>query len=397
MGRDSQFDGRDPEEREQQTGHATRMRLSQGRGGGSDSAQASIPAEFDLDLLRRRVDDAAEGGPTLDQFVDRLEKSGIHAIASVQSNGRWNGISYQYAGVRVKGSDLGRAYTATGLRTRKGVQYDPARDEAQLRSIASEPRTSGPHRDTQYRDAEIPRRPDLDDRQQGVLWEAGRFRAVAVSDLTRAWYQGSHAALDRDLDTLGKLGLIERHTVSLDRRGGTISAVTLTREGRKLVRKSLPRGSAQAIYSGLVKPRELAHDASLYRMYRAEAARIEASGGRVRRVILDYELKKRAYSPLAKAQDLPPFERAQRQQEIARENGLSVVDGRIAFPDVRVEYELPDGELRDIDLELATRNYRAAHIHSKAKAGFKIYVDSASGALSAVLDDHDLIAELLRT
>ncbi len=67
------------------------------------------------------------------------------------------------------------------------------------------------------------------------------------------------------------------------------------------------------------------------------------------------------------------------------------------LPDLRIEWETPDGEERHIDLELATRNYRSAHIRAKAAAGFKVYVDSNSGPLSAVLDDHDLVAELLRT
>lgn len=397
MSRDFEYDSRDLDEREeQQSEPASRMRLSQGRGGGSGAEQQSVPPGFDLNLLRRRIDEAAHDGPTFDEFLTRLEKSDIHAVASVQSDGRWNGISYEYAGVRVKGSELGRAYTASGLRTKKGINYDSARDEARLRSIASKPRSERPLPDAQTREGRAPVRPDLDRLQEAVLWEAGRFRTVAVSDLARAHYGGNHAALDRDLRSLTKLGLVERHTISLDNRGGAISVVTLTREGKRLLKKSA-RDSGQAIYAGLVKPREVAHDATLYRMYLAESERIEAGGGRVRRIILDYELKKRVYSPLAKARDLPPFEYAEQQQRIAKENNLAVVNGHIALPDLRVEYETPDGEVRHVDLELATRNYREAHINSKAKAGFKVYVDSTSGPLRAVLDNHDLIAELLRT
>jgi len=146
-----------------------------------------------------------------------------------------------------------------------------------------------------------------------------------------------------------------------------------------------------------VKPREIVHDAGVYRMYLAEAERIEREGGRIQRVVLDYELKKRAYSPLAKAHDLPPLEYAERQQEIAKENGLQVVDGHLVLPDLRIEYEDAQGAARHLDLELATRNYRAAHIRSKAAAGFKVYADTRSGHLAAVLDDHHLIAELLRS
>ena len=400
MSRHFEYDSRDSDGRDQPWSEpASRMRLSQGRGGGFASNHEGVPEDFDLDLLRRRIDQAAEGGPALVEFLDRLEKSEVHPIASIQSNGRWNGISYHYAGVRVRGSELGRAYTALGLRKRKGIDYDPARDDARLRSIASKPREQHPRDerptpDPGSRDKRGRNRPDISPRQEQILWEAGRFRTVAASDLARTHYAGNHAALDRDLHALA--GLIDRQKISLDNRSHTIAVVSLTREGKRLLKKS-GSASEQAIYAGLVKPREVAHDASLYRMYLAEARRIEANGGRVRRIILDYELKKRAYSPLAKAkQDLPPFEYAERQQEIAKDNDLSIVDGHLVLPDLRLEYETPDGEIRHIDLELATRNYRAAHIHSKSKAGFKVYVDSTSKPLSAVLDEHDLIAELLR-
>ena len=130
-------------------------------------------------------------------------------------------------------------------------------------------------------------------------------------------------------------------------------------------------------------------------MYRTEKEKIERAGGRIHRVVLDYELKKRAYSPLAKARELPPLEYAQRQQEIADENGLKVVDGHLVLPDLRIEYEDAQGEPHSVDLELATRNYRSAHIASKAAAGFKIYAQAKGGHLAAVLDKHDVIGQLL--
>ena len=40
-----------------------------------------------------------------------------------------------------------------------------------------------------------------------------------------------------------------------------------------------------------MKSQEVAHDATLYLMYQAQAAQIEKRGGTVRRVVLDYELK----------------------------------------------------------------------------------------------------------
>ena len=50
-----------------------------------------------------------------------------------------------------------------------------------------------------------------------------------------------------------------------------------------------------------------------------------------------------------------------------------MVDDRVQFPDVRIEYERPDGR-RDIeDVEVMTPHYRGAHAASKVKAGFTRY------------------------
>ena len=129
----------------------------------------------------------------------------------------------------------------------------------------------------------------------------------------------------------------------------------------------------QAIYSGFVKPAEVPHDAAIYRMYQAEAAQIEGRGGNIHRVVLDYELKKEVYSKLASERNAGAFEYNRRQQEIAAEQRLPIVDGRIALPDLRIEYETPEGELDHVDLELATEHYHRGHMATKARAGFKMY------------------------
>jgi hypothetical protein len=51
----------------------------------------------------------------------------------------------------------------------------------------------------------------------------------------------------------------------------------------------------------------------LYRMFQAEAGRIVREGGRVRRVVLDYEMKQQAYAPLASVRDLEPLAYAERR------------------------------------------------------------------------------------
>jgi hypothetical protein len=45
----------------------------------------------------------------------------------------------------------------------------------------------------------------------------------------------------------------------------------------------------------------------------------------------------------------------------------------VQFPDVRIEYELPDGR-RDVeDVEVTTPHYRGAHAAAKGRAGFSLY------------------------
>ena len=50
-----------------------------------------------------------------------------------------------------------------------------------------------------------------------------------------------------------------------------------------------------------------------------------------------------------------------------------MVDGHVQFPDVRIEYERPDGR-RDVeDVEVMTPHYRGAHAAAKVSAGFTRY------------------------
>ena len=76
-------------------------------------------------------------------------------------------------------------------------------------------------------------------------------------------------------------------------------SLALTKRGARLVRKSGRVPDEQAIYHGFAKPREAKHDADLYRLYQAEAKRIESAGGRPTRVVLDYELKRNLNRDLA--------------------------------------------------------------------------------------------------
>jgi hypothetical protein len=237
----------------------------------------------------------------------------------------------------------------------------------------------------------------------GTLRDVGRFRTVAVNDLARVRYAGQLTEMRRDFKSLRAQGLMRWRTVWTGPRREALDVLVLTKLGRELLERQAsirseagtPAG-AQAVYAGFVKANEVRHDAAIYRMFQAERERIERAGGQVRRVVLDYELKRNVYAPLAKARHLSPAEYARRQAEVARQNGLVVVAGKIPLPDLRVEYVDQEGELARVDLELATGHYHAPALRAKAAAGFKFYAPADSRArLTRVLEERDITVAIL--
>jgi hypothetical protein len=85
-------------------------------------------------------------------------------------------------------------------------------------------------------------------------------------------------------------GLIR--TVSLD---GRERAVTLTARGRHLLdahRRDGGDARHQAFHAGVSRPRELTHDASLYRAYLSAEDRLREQGAEIHRVVLEGDLKR---------------------------------------------------------------------------------------------------------
>jgi hypothetical protein len=144
----------------------------------------------------------------------------------------------------------------------------------------------------------------------------------------------------------------------------------------------------------LVKPKEARHDATLYQLYHKEERKIERDGGTIRKVALDYELKKRINKELARLGQDP--HNGERKVEIAQAHGVRVVNGRVVVPDLQIEYENAEGQLTRVNLELATKNYRTSHLQAKAQAGFTLYAPAQdSDRLRRVLNDREITAEIL--
>jgi len=226
-----------------------------------------------------------------------------------------------------------------------------------------------------------------------TLTEVGKFRVVSVDDLEELSYAGDRSRLDRDLRNLTHEKLIERRGTSVFKKDSQY-VLTLTKRGERLIRGFLPED--QAVYSGFVKPKEAEHDASLYRLYHKVADEIERKGGKVLRVQLDNELKEKLYRKLGRAQAQGDRQAQRSKVTFARELHLPVVNDKVSFPDLRIEYATEEMEIARVDLELATGHYHAGHLAEKARAGFQIYARSEDAAgLRRVRDEREIMTSIL--
>jgi hypothetical protein len=210
-----------------------------------------------------------------------------------------------------------------------------------------------------------------------TLATIGTFRVVPVKDLR----DERGRPLDPwhgDLERLRATGLV-RTVAPMSRHGKERTVVVaLTQRGRHLLEhnRKAEHDVRQSFYADVVKPRELAHDAQLFRAYLRTAERLRDEGARVRRVVLDYELKREYQSFLqARNREQPdsdgrPTRTPDEIREWAEQHELPQMDGRVQFPDFRIEYERPDGRREVEDVEVMTPHYRGAHAAAKARAGF---------------------------
>lgn len=280
-------------------------------------------------------------------------------------------------------------------------------------------------RDVFTRDLELPRGPerervwarDSDVRLRGsevrTLATVGAFRVVPAGDLR----DGQDRPLDPhrgDLRHLRDSGLVE----TIPAIGNDRALVVLTERGRDVLERNRwssvhreelkwaaverefdtgrevndehsrpqePKGrqefhvgirSARHTRFAVHRPRELTHDAQVYRAYLKDADRLREEGAFIRLVILDHELKSEYQQFLQERNrgksesDGRPDRTPEEIHRWAIEHELPDNDGHVQFPDARIEYEDREGHLRTLDIEVETLHYRGAHASSKASSGF---------------------------
>ncbi len=236
------------------------------------------------------------------------------------------------------------------------------------------------HRGQRYR---------VNSNQTKVLQDVGAFRTVTANSLCKQLYNNNDDRFRKDLRNLAEQRLLTIQPGSRT-NGGYVS---LTRAGKELTETSIRANRGQAIYSGIVKKRELRHDAAIYDVYQKEARKIAKTGGTPKRIVLDFELKRGVNRQLAKIQDAPAPERERQRHEIAEAHGLKIVEGKIQFPDVRIEFETRDQEQSKVDLECVTGHYKARQIAAKKAAGFKLYNQDHRGRSAE--RGEDLVGEVM--
>ena len=214
----------------------------------------------------------------------------------------------------------------------------------------------------------------LSEDQLQTLRTVGTFRTVNAQDLP-----------ERDVKGLIASGLIEKNTVP-KRDWTRLEVLVVSKEGERVLANQQASDDPQRFHSGLVKMRELEHDAAIYPAFRDAAKGIEQAGGKVDRVVLDYELKSVINAEMNRGGSVSGEAREERRARLAKDLDLEIVEGKLPLPDLRIEYTDEHGERHHQDIEIVSRHYHGAHLAGKSAAGFQLVGGTGGSGNSAVPD-----------
>jgi len=85
--------------------------------------------------LQDLIDEVTQDNPSMPEFVERLQQQAVEVQVGLTRTGLSKGISYNLDGVALSGTQLGRAYTFSGLQKHRGVSYDQGRDNALIEAL----------------------------------------------------------------------------------------------------------------------------------------------------------------------------------------------------------------------------------------------------------------------
>lgn len=82
--------------------------------------------------LSRAIDEALDGGATVEQFISKLESMGIVVVANIAQNGTMNGFSFEVENQTFKGSQVKASWSE--LIKSRGLDYNKERDTEILKA-----------------------------------------------------------------------------------------------------------------------------------------------------------------------------------------------------------------------------------------------------------------------
>jgi hypothetical protein len=87
--------------------------------------------------LQDLIDEVSQDNPSMPEFVERLQQQAVEVQVGLTRTGIGlsKGISYNLDGVALSGTQLGKAYTFSGLQKYRGVSYDKGRDNALIEAL----------------------------------------------------------------------------------------------------------------------------------------------------------------------------------------------------------------------------------------------------------------------
>jgi hypothetical protein len=171
----------------------------------------------------------------------------------------------------------------------------------------------------------------------------------------------------------------------------TYQIVYLARKARKaLVNAGYERQVEGSIGTGLQKHKELFHDSKLFQMTQIEIQALTTQGASGFRIETDMDLKARVNQQTQNLAKTIPMKDAKRKA--AEDNQLAILNDKIMFPDVRLEYRDVQGNQSRVDLELTSDSYSKAQVAGKRAAGMKCY--ALKGVGHSITDDHDHMQEI---
>ena len=248
--------------------------------------------------------------------------------------------------------------------------------ERETPSGREQPRRRSGHR--REHDGRQPRR-SFEARIAGVVRDVGTFRAVALRDLVERQFDGHPFAAGKGIARAERSGWVERRKAR-GPKGGEFTVLVATEAGAARAAE-LWRAAGrpqQRTFAGAVQPAQWGHDVAVYRAVGREQARIEAAGGRVKRVRIDAELKGLVAARSEQARRASRADEERRQAAVAL--GLPVEGGKVLVPDAQVEYVDAAGRTGRCNVEVASEHYRGQAIRAKARAGFAMYAASGRAA-----------------